>query len=92
VPGSPKRWGNNSFSSAALRSELGEMRVRVEDRHSENVRRFETIEEMLRGIQSDVQLLLESRQYARGLWKAASLVAGVVATGVSLVLAYFRAH
>ena len=89
MPGS-KRWGNNSFSSAALRSELGEMRVRVEDRHSENVRRFETIEEMLRGIQGDVQLLLESRQYVRGVWKAAGIVGGIVATAVSIIAGLFK--
>ncbi len=50
------------------------------------------IEETLKEIQADMRLLLDSRQFARGLWKMAGIIAGGVATFVSLAIAYFRGH
>jgi len=71
---------------------LAEISTRVDERHAENTRRFDTIEYTLKEIQSDMRLLLDSRQFARGLWKMAGIVAGSVATVVSLVLAWIRGH
>lgn len=71
---------------------LSEISTRVDERHHENQRRFDAIEYTLQEIQKDMRLLLESRQFARGLWKMAGIVAGSVATLVSLAIAWVRGH
>jgi len=74
------------------RVSLEEVSSRVDERHAENQRRFDVMEDALREIQKDVRLLLDSRQFARGLWKMAGIVAGSVATVVSLAIAWVRGH
>ena len=71
---------------------LREISTRVDERHAENQRRFDAVEQSLSEIRDDLRLLLDSRQFARGLWKMAGIVAGSVATVVSLTLAWLRGH
>ena len=71
---------------------VSEISTRVDERHAENQRRFDSIEGTLRELQEDMRLLLDSRQFSRGLWKMAGIVAGSVATVVSLALAWIRGH
>lgn len=80
------------MSPKARRVSLEEVSSRVDERHAENQRRFDFMESALREIQQDVRLLLDSRQFSRGLWKMAGIVAGSVATVVSLAIAWVRGH
>lgn len=64
---------------------LAEIRVRVEERHAENQRRFDDIDRKLDD-------LLATRSFTKGLWKAVTIAAMIVSTTVSLAIAYIRGH
>ena len=84
----PKRW--SSTHPFQLETELSEIKARVEERHTENLRRLNAIDATLQEIRQDVQSLLTSRSYFRGVWKAAGIVGGIVAAAFELVSRYFK--
>lgn len=74
------------------RDGLSEIRARVEERHSENLRRFDTLDENDRVMNVKLDSLLATRSFYKGVLKTAGIVAGVVATFFSLAIAYLRGH
>ncbi len=62
----------------------------VEARHEENVRRLDAIDAAIKQVGESVSSLMTSRAYGRGMVKAAGIVGGIVATVVSVVIAYLK--
>lgn len=66
---------------------LATLEAKVEERHDQNQRRFDELDRKVDGIATDVKVLLSSRSYTRGFWKAVLLVAGGAGSVAGLIVA-----
>jgi hypothetical protein len=71
---------------------LEEIRVRVEERHAENRRRFDIIDANIASLSTDVKSLLDTRSFSRGIWRTVTIVAAIISAAVSVVMAWVRNH
>ena len=69
---------------------LHALEVKVEERHQENLRRFDTQDVKLDAIQESVNSLLETRSFTKGVVKTASLIATGIATVVSIIVGWIK--
>ena len=69
---------------------LSALEARVEERHLENLRRFDTQDLKLDEIKGSVDSLLSTRSFTKGIVKTLTLLAGGVATIVSIIIGWAR--
>lgn len=71
------------------RATVNEVLVELREHVKQDHERFETQGKKLEEIHTDVRSLLESRSFLRGAWRTITVIAGIVATIVTLVAKAF---
>ena len=69
---------------------LSALEARVEERHLENLRRFDTQDLKLDEIQGSVDSLLATRSFTNGVMRTVTFLATGIATIVSIIVGWLK--
>ena len=75
-----------------MKRTIAEVYAKLEEHAKSDKEHFDAQDKKLEAIHADVKSLLDSRSFARGAWKAITIIAGATATVVTLLAKAIGGH